>query len=674
MKNALPGRSYPPGAVWNRRGVNFSLYSRNATAVELELYAHAEDGRPQDVIRLEPGQHRTFHYWHAFVPNLEPGQLYGYRVEGPTGRGHRYDPEKLLLDPYGRATAVPASYDRKAASRPGDNAAVAMKSVVVDPFAYDWEDDAPPRREFSQTVIYELHVRGFTRDPSSQVASHRRGTYAGLIERIPYLVDLGVTAVELLPVFLFDAQDAPAGLTNYWGYSPVSFFSPHLAYSSVPKPLAAIDEFRDMVKALHRAGIEVILDVVYNHTAEVDGRGPTLCFRGIENSVYYLLNPQGTYVDVTGCGNTFNANHSVVRALISDSLRYWVEHMHVDGFRFDLASVLSRDEDGRATANPPVLWQIETDPVLAGTKLIAEAWDVGGLYQLGSFVGDRWREWNGRFRDDVRSFLKGDRGSVAHLAARLLASPDVFEHEEREPDQSINFVTCHDGFTLNDLVTYNRKHNELNREGNRDGQEDNRSWNCGLEGPTDDPEMERLRNRQVKNFLTVTLVSMGVPMLLMGDEIRRTQQGNNNAYCQDYELSWMDWRLLERHGDVYRFARELIHYRRLLEPFRSGELSLREVLRRAKVEWSGTLLGRPDWSDDSHSLTVTVKLNRQAFHLILNAYWEPLEFELPEGAWQRILDTFLEPPEDITTRNAPAVPGRAYRAGPRSIVLLAGPV
>ena len=388
-----------------------------------------------------------------------------------------------------------------------------------------------------------------------------RGTYAGLIEKIPYLQQLGVTAVELLPVFQFDAQAVPPGhgRVNYWGYQPVSYFAPHQAYSSRRDPLGAVDEFRDMVKALHRAGIEVILDVVFNHTAEGGADGPTQCFRGLDNRSYYILQRDGfTYADFTGCGNTLNANHPVVRRMIVDSLRYWVDEMHVDGFRFDLASILSRDASGHPMPNPPVLWDIESEPALAGTKLIAEAWDAAGLYQVGSFIGDAWKEWNGHFRDDVRSFFRGEEGTVRRLADRMLGSPDVYGHKGREAEASVNFVTCHDGFSLNDLVSYDRKHNEANGENNRDGADDNRSWNCGVEGPTDDAVIEALRNRQVKNFMTVTLLSLGMPMILMGDEVRRTQGGNNNAYCHDNEANWFDWALVTKHADVHRFVRLLI--------------------------------------------------------------------------------------------------------------------
>jgi isoamylase len=547
--------------------------------------------------------------------------------------------------------------------------------------AYDWEGDVPLRRPSAHTIVYEMHVRGFTRHPSSGVPEKTRGTFAGLIEKVPYLRDLGVTAVELLPVFQFDAQDCPPGLVNYWGYSPVSFFAPHQAYSSRQDPLGPIDEFRDMVKVLHRAGIEVILDVVFNHTAEGDHDGPTLSFRGLDNVTYYILeHDRSRYADYTGTGNTLNANQPIVRRMIVDSLRYWVETMHVDGFRFDLASVLSRDASGDPTPSPPVLWDIESDPVLAGTKLIAEAWDAAGLYQVGTFVGDSWQEWNGRFRDDVRSFFRGEPGTVTRMADRLIGSPEIYAHKEREAEQSVNFVTCHDGFTLNDLVSYDGKHNEANGEDNRDGADDNRSWNCGVEGPTDDPIVETLRNRQVKNFLTVTLLSIGMPMILMGDEVRRTQRGNNNAYCQDNETSWFDWTLVAKHADVHRFL-TLLNGRRLLgamEP-EQPHVSLDQLLREAHRAWHGVKLHQPDWKESSHSLAVTaeVRNTRLLVHVILNAYREPLDFELPSigsearGPWRRWIDTSLDSPNDIVPWPATRpVRDSTYRAQARSVVVL----
>jgi isoamylase len=681
------GSSAPLGATVYPGGVNFSVFSRSATRLELLLFDGDNAAHPERIISLDANRHRTYHYWHVFVPNLKPGQLYGYRAHGPFApeRGFRFDGEKVLLDPYGLAVAGPEGYDRRAASRPGDNAAVAMKSVVADPGGYDWEGDLPLKRPFAETVIYELHVRGFTRHPSSGVAPVKAGSYAGLIEKIPYLKDLGVTAVELLPVFQFDPQDAPQGRVNYWGYQPVSFFAPHHSYSSCHEPLGVLDEFRDMVKALHRAGIEVILDVVFNHTTEGGYDGPTLCYRGLANDCYYILEKdKSRYADYSGCGNTLNANQTIVRRLIQDSLRYWVTQMHVDGFRFDLASILSRDEGGCPLPNPPVLWDIESDPLLAGTKLIAEAWDTAGLYQVGSFVGDTWQEWNGRFRDDVRRFLKGDNGSVSRVATRLLGSPDIYGHEEREAEQSINFVTCHDGFTLNDLVSYNHKHNEANGENNRDGSDDNLSWNCGAEGPTDDAAIEALRNRQVKNFFALEMLAAGTPMLLMGDEVRRTQRGNNNAYCQDGDISWFDWNLLERHADIHRFAKSLNAFRQHRDVVaEEGLLSLNQLLRRAKIEWHGVALNRPDWSESSHSLAFTLRSLRARFllHGMLNAYWQPLTFELPpvpaesQQCWRRCIDTALASPDDFCPwEKAPFVEQAIYVAQPRSVVVLVLPL
>jgi isoamylase len=679
----LNGRSSPPGATPFANGVNFSLFSRHATGVELLLFDRVDDARPARAIRLDPVANRTYHYWHVFMPDVRPGQIYGYRVEGPfdPAKGLRFDHSKVLLDPYGRGVVVPVNYSREAASIEGDNAATAMKSVVIDPSAYDWEGDAPLKRPSARTIIYEMHVRGFTRHPSSEVAENLRGTYAGLIEKIPYLQRLGISAVELLPVFQFDAQACPPGLVNYWGYQPVSFFAPHQAYSSRQDPTGPVDEFRDMVKALHRAGLEVILDVVFNHTAEVNHLGPTLSFRGLDNSTYYILDQDNSrYADYTGCGNTLNANHPIVRRMIVDSLRYWVEVMHVDGFRFDLASILARDSSGKPMPNPPVLWDIESDPALAGTKLIAEAWDAAGLYQVGSFVGDSWKEWNGRFRDDARSFFRGDNNSAARLADRLIGSPEIYSHKEREPEQSVNFVTCHDGFTLNDLVSYNQKHNEANGENNSDGADNNLSWNCGAEGPTDDPAIEKLRNRQMKNFLAATMLSLGVPMILMGDEVGRTQRGNNNYYCHDDETNWFDWTLVSKHADLHRFV-SLLAERRLLRDIEHEHqrLSLTQMIQDANKAWQGVKLDQPDWGEFSHSLALTVELKREKIllHFILNAYWEALEFELPplnEGngyPWRRWIDTTLDSPHDIVQwQAAPSVPGNSYRAGARSMVVL----
>jgi glycogen operon protein len=679
-RGELVGNSFPLGATVRDGGVNFSLYSRSATGVDLLFFDDEDAVAPSRVIHLNPSENRTYHYWHIFIPGLMSDQLYGYRVAGPNDPAHglRFDSSKVLVDPYCRSVVVPNRYDRQAAIGPGDDAAAAMKSVVVDSGEYDWEGDAPLRLPSAQTIIYEMHVRGFTRHPNSGVSEKTRGTYAGIIEKVPYLKELGITAIELLPVFQFDAHDCPPGKINYWGYAPISFFAPHRAYSSRQDPLGPLNEFRDMVKALHRAGIEVILDVVFNHTAEGDERGPTFSFRGIDNPTYYILEDGGgRYANYTGCGNTLNANHPVVRRMIVDCLRYWVNEMHVDGFRFDLASILSRDSSGHPLPNPPVLWDIDSDPALAGTKLIAEAWDAAGLYQVGSFIGDAWKEWNGRFRDDVRDFFRAEPGSLRRMADRLVGSPQIYGHKQREAEQSVNFVTCHDGFTLNDLVSYNHKHNEANGEDNRDGANDNRSWNCGVEGPTCDESVEKLRNRQVKNFLTVNLLSLGMPMLLMGDEFRRTQNGNNNAYCHDNEINWLDWSFLTKHADVHRFVQLLCARRgRRSVEHENERVNLNTMLRNAKKAWHGLKLNEPNWDDVSHNVALCGELREDGliFHLMLNAFWKPLEFQLPpleSGAWKRWIDTSLDSPSDIVPwEHAPSVSGDTYQLADRSVVML----
>ena len=678
------GMPNPLGATVRDGGVQFSVYSKHATVLDLLLFDDVDGATPSDAIRLDPRVNRTGDYWHLFVDGLGPEQLYGFAAHGPWApeRALRFDPTKVLLDPYGRGVAVPRSAQRPTAATASGLAATAgpMKSVVIDPAAYNWEGDRPLGRAFRDTVVYEAHLAGFTKSPSSDVAADLRGTYHAFIDKIPYLVDLGITAVELLPVFQFDPHAAPQGLTNYWGYQPVSFFAPHEGYAIRRTGTGPVDEFRDLVKALHRAGLEVILDVVYNHTAELGVDGPTFCFRGLADDDYYVHVPdRSAYADYSGTGNTLNANGTIVRRLIVDSLRYWVEEMHVDGFRFDLAAVLSRDADGARLANPPTLWDIETDPGLAGTKLIAEAWDAGGLYEVGSFVGDRWVEWNGVFRDDVRAFLKGDPGKAGAVVQRVLGSPDIYGPRQREPEVSLNFVTCHDGFTLNDLVSYNLKHNEANGEGNRDGNDQNLSWNCGLEGPSSDPDIERLRVRQIKNFLTIELLALGAPMLLMGDEIRRSQGGNNNAYCHDDPTAWFDWTGVAEHADILGFTKGLLRLRRRLVAVFAGshEVGLTDLLRDAAIVWSGVRVGLPDTSETSHSIAFTATRDVGALHVVFNAYWEELEFELPAPAegllgWRRLIDTTLAPPDDIGTEFAAAPPcGSSYLVGPRSVVVLA---
>ena len=676
--------SYPLGASVTPGGTNFSIFSASAHGMQIVLFDHPDDPRPAQTINLDPVRDRTSHYWHMFLPGIKRGQLYGYRADGPSDPavGQRFDREKVLLDPYGKSVSIGRNYSRAAACKPGDNAGTSMKSVVADLSLFDWEGDRPIHRLFRDTVIYEMHVGGFTRHPSSGVVDAHRGTYLGVIDKIPYLRDLGVTAVELLPVYQFDATDAPPGLVNYWGYDPISFFAPHLAYGTNKNdPLGCLDEFRAMVKALHRAGIELILDVVYNHTAEDDEHGPTLCFRGLENNFYYILGrDKSTYANFTGTGNTLKANHSVVKRLILDSLRYWVSEMHVDGFRFDLASIFSRSDTGRPVLNAPIIWEIDSDPVLAGTKLIAEAWDSGGLYQVGSFGQDKWKEWNGVYRDDVRSFLRGDADTAWKLHQRIIGSPDIYKTGSRPTGQSINFITCHDGFTLNDLVSYNSKHNANNQDDNQDGTDKNVSWNCGAEGSSNIPDVKRLRVQQIKNFFTLNLLSIGTPMLLMGDEVRRTQQGNNNAYCLDSEVSWLDWNLCQSNAEILRFVKQMIRIRLNFDQATEGNpIALEDYLRNARIKWHGIRLGQPDWGRDSHSVAVALHNHalNQVRYIAVNASSKLLDFELPpmdgekSSGWLRMVDTSLPSPFDVLeVGNGIRVDGNQYLVNPRSIIML----
>ncbi|MCA9705821.1 MAG: glycogen debranching protein GlgX [Myxococcales bacterium] len=688
------GRHHPLGATVGEGGVNFSLYSRTATAVELLIFDRFGDPEPRQTIYLDSRHHRTYGYWHVFVHGVGEGTIYGYRVHGPWAPhlGHRFNANKLLLDPYARGIVYHDVRAHRDACGRQDNVATAMKSLVVDPSTFDWQGVERPRIDPRDRVIYELHVRGFSRHPSSGVECP--GTFSGLIEKIPYLVDLGVTTVELLPVFQFDEYDIDfvdpttgQPLRNFWGYDPIGFFAPHRGYYIEQwERMRYLTGFRDLVRELHRAGLEVVLDVVFNHTAEGGDSGPTLSFRGIENAVYYLSEPgrPDTYANYSGVGNTLNCNHPVTRRLILDCLRYWVEVMRVDGFRFDLASILSRDEHGQPMKSPPLPWEIEADPALQETLLVAEAWDAGGLYQVGDFPGERWSEWNGKFRDDVRRFLRGDEGLTGAMAARMLGSPDLYEAHGREPHQCINFVTCHDGFTLEDLVSYSRKHNEANGEGGRDGSDHEHSANNGVEGPTDDPAVEARRNRLVKSFLAVLLLAQGTPMLLGGDELRRTQRGNNNAYCQDNEVSWVDWGRLERHADVHRFVREMIAFRRAHPGLRRGKYLLGvEAPDRAdppgytRVRWHGIRLDQPDWGVHARVLayTLTRSHDDQALHIIINAFDRALEFEVPRPeaglGWVRAVDTGQPAPYDV------ADPGHEVRVeGPtveveaRAVVVL----
>jgi glycogen operon protein len=681
------GQPAPLGVTVARGGVNFAIFSEHATSVSLALFLPGEDEPLMEFV-FDPRFNRTGNVWHAFLKGLDPGIEYAYRMDrGPDASVpglHRFDSGTLLLDPYARAVV------RSSDSRTDEHGLVrtSRRGTIVDA-RFDWEFDQPLNHPLEDTIIYELHVRGFTQHPNSGV--RYPGTFTGLVEKIPYLRELGVTSVELMPVNEFDENDNPRvdpttgkKLANFWGYHPLSFFALHGPYCSRTAPSDQLREFKEMVKEFHLAGIEVILDVVFNHTGEGDGRGPTVSLRGIDNSVYYMLE-HGKYRNYSGCGNTLNCNHPVVKDLILDSLRYWVMELHVDGFRFDLASILGRGRDGSVLANPPLLERIAADPVLASTKLIAEAWDAAGLYQVGSFPAmDRWAEWNGKFRDDVRRYLRGEPGMVPELAKRLTGSPDLYRDAGRPPCHSINFVTCHDGFTLEDVVSYNEKHNSRNGENNADGAHANYSWNCGAEGVTSNSAVNALRLRQKKNFLTLLYVAQGVPMVLYGDELGRTQHGNNNAYCHDNDLAWMDWSSVDAgadgHDPFFRFARLLIALRRAHPILRSRDFPNEPSASSARAEWHGVRLGEPDWGWESHSLALHLRDNRHPLEsdhvfVISNAFWESLPFELPQIPglrWYRSVDTSLASPEDICEPGSevPLQNRHWYEAAPRSTAVL----
>ena len=678
------GSAHPLGITTYPDGVNFSLFSQSATEVGLLLFDSATAVEPMQIIRLDPFRNKTFHFWHVFVRGCGPGTFYAHRIDGPAdpAAGQRFNPNKVLIGPYARGISRNL-WKRGDAIGPQDNVATSMRCAIVDVSRYDWEGDQPLKRPIHESIIYEVHVGGFTRSPSAGVT--HSGTFAGVIEKIPYLQALGVTAVELLPVFEFDDSNVsvdPAGVVirNYWGYSTIGFFSPHSGYCIDPIGVSDVNEFRDLVKALHKAGIEIILDVVFNHTDEGNEHGPTHSFRGIDNQTFYLLDPNNpaTYLNYSGSGNTFNANHPLPQKFIVDCLQYWVEEMHVDGFRFDEGSVLARGEDGAPLVHPPVIWQIELDDVLADTKTIAEAWDAAGLYQVGHFPGDRWAEWNGRYRDEVRRFVKSDPGLTGQVASRLGGSADIYEARGQTPENSINFITVHDGFTLNDLVSYDAKHNEANGEGNRDGLNENLSWNCGVEGPSDDPAIQALRTRQMKNFFTILLLSRGVPMLLGGDEIRRTQGGNNNAYNQDNPTSWFDWTTTAARQEMLRYVQRMIAFRKahpaLWQPsFYTGETNERGL---PDIAWHGTRLNSPGLDDPlARALACTIAGfgGTADLHVMMNMFWEPLAFEVPSyGAWRVAIDTYAPTPHDIAEPGGEArFTGHRCGVQGRSIVVLA---
>lgn len=680
------GRSHPSGATPDKDGVNFSIFSEHATSIELLLFDKYDDREPIQIVQLDPNINKTFHFWHAYVRGLKPGAHYAYRVDGPEdlhGVGHRFNKNKVLIDPFSKGNTN-ALWNRSAAVGPEDNLTTSMRSIVIELSDYDWEGDSPLNRPMSETIIYELHVGGFTKSPSS--GCKHPGTFSAIIEKIPYLQELGITAVELLPVFDFDETEISrevngTQLKNYWGYDPHSFFAPECSYCVAPNEGGHIREFRDMVKALHKAGIEVILDVVFNHTNEGNHQGPTINFKGLDNSIFYHLvsHNKQYYMDYSGCGNTFNCNHPITEKLIVECLEFWVNQMHVDGFRFDEGSILSRGEDGGPMIHPPVLWHIETSETLADTKVIAEAWDAGGLYQIGYFPGYRWAEWNGLYRDDIRGFVKGDPGLIGAVASRIAGSADLYQSSGHLPLNSVNFITCHDGFTLNDLVSYNSKHNEANGEDNRDGINDNLSWNCGVEGETEDAEIDALRRRQIKNFAVILLLSQGIPMIVAGDEVRRNQKGNNNAYCQDNELTWFDWDLVEKNSDMFRFFKLMIAFRKRYASLGSGSFFSGEVNERsqADVSWHGCKLFSPGWQDPSASslaFTMGAFEGEADIHVMLNMYWEDLDFEIPsiEGReWYKVVDTAEPSPMDIVESGQEAmVSGNVCLVKGRSVVVL----
>jgi isoamylase len=687
------GSPLPLGTQERGGGVNFAIFSRDASRVRLELFIRPEDAAPSRVIDLDSARNRTGDVWHVWVEGIGPGQLYAYRVDGPyePSEGHRFNFNRLLLDPFATAISRLPPWDFASArgydpSAPEpdlvawklDNSSSMPKCVFVnEPF--EWDGDQPPRHPWSKTVIYEMHVRGFTIHPKSGV--DHPGTYRGLMEKISYLQTLGVTAVELMPVQEFNESSVTRRnpqtsqpLRNYWGYDPVVFCAPKASYSSSGALGQQKLEFKEMVKAFHGAGIEVILDVVFNHTAEADELGPTLCFRGIDNAIFYTLaDDKRYYKDYTGTGNTINANHPVVRDHILAALRYWTVEMHVDGFRFDLASVLGRDGTGKLLADAPLLERIAEDPILRGVKIVAEAWDAAGAYQVGSFSERRWAEWNGRYRDDVRRFWRGDEGMLGLFASRICGSADIYTKSGKGPEGSINFVSCHDGFTLNDLVSYRDKHNEENGEHNHDGSDANFSENYGAEGETKDAGIQAVRKGQVKNFLLTLLISRGVPMLLGGDEFRRTQGGNNNAYCQDNETSWHDWSRLEQHGEIFRFTCGLIAFRRA-----HPVLSREQFYTDAEIRWLGPHGGLPNWADPKEKkLACLIQEDEQrALCLMFNAGADAADFDLPPaplGArWHLAVDTSREAPQDFFAGGEEPLweDPQTYQLGPRSSAIL----
>jgi glycogen operon protein len=678
------GKSIPMGATLTESGVNFSLFARRATAVTLVLFESPDRGSECTKIKLDKKKNRTGDIWHCHVRGLKAGALYLYRVDGPylPEQGLRFNPYKSLIDPYAKAMTSLAGWDLNACMgyNPGDAAGdlsfsvqddlyTQPKCVVVDDNDFDWQGDTPLNYPLRFSVLYETHVRGLTVNPNSGAA--HPGTYRGVIEKIPFFKELGITSLEFLPIQEFNEREHSGvnprtgkPLVNYWGYSTVAFFAPKGSYAADTSSGGQVREFKEMVRELHKAGIEVILDIVFNHTAEGNERGPTFSFRGLDNTIYYMLDENKRYYkNFSGCGNSVNCNHPVVRTFIIDCLRYWVVEMHVDGFRFDLASILGRDRNGNLMENPPMLERIAEDPILSNTKIIAEAWDAGGAYQVGWFPGGRWAEWNDRFRDEVRRFWRGDPHETRRLATRISGSSDLYLRDGRKPFHSINFITSHDGFTLKDMVSYNRKHNDENGEKNRDGGDNNFSYNYGFEGPSVNPAIEAARERQIKNFFTTLMISLGTPMILGGDEFGRTQKGNNNAYCQDNDISWYDWSLLEKNRSLFRFVREIIafrlrHHGFMRPEFFTGRGGKYNAI--PDITWFNEGGEIPDWDKIGSCLALRIdgtKADVEAdrddndFYIMLNSGVNPVNFTIcdaPKGKfWALAVDTALPSPDDI---------------------------
>jgi glycogen operon protein len=702
------GKPLPLGATITETGVNFSVFSRHATEMILVLLRSAEADSPFEELKLDNKKNRTGDIWHCHIPGLKAGAFYLYRADGPyiPEKGFRFNKNKTLIDPYAKALTDLSRWDLRACmgyniAEPFNDLSFSYKDdiftqprcIVVDD-EFDWQGDMPLNYPLRFSVLYETHVRGLTAHPNSGV--EHKGTFRGVTEKIPFFKDLGITSIELLPIQEFSEREITRinprtgkSLTNYWGYSTMAFFAPKGSYASDKNPGGQVREFKEMVRELHKAGLEVILDIVFNHTAEGNEWGPTFSFRGLDNTIYYMLDENRRYYkNFSGCGNTVNCNHPVVRTFILDCLRYWVVEMHVDGFRFDLGSILGRDQDGRLMENPPVLERIAEDPVLSNTKIIAEAWDAGGAYQVGWFPGGRWAEWNDRYRDDVRKYWRGDPRQTRHLATRLSGSSDLYLRDGRKPFHSINFITSHDGFTLRDLVSYETKHNEENGENNRDGNDTNYSGNYGIEGPTSNPAIEGLREQMMKNFIATMMVSLGTPMILGGDEIGRTQQGNNNAYCQDNETSWYNWSYLKTYQGLYRFIKEMIAFRLRHHGFMRPEFYTgRDGNYNAipDISWFDEEGETPNWETigpcmalrmDGSKADILADRDDNDFFIMFNAGIKPGLFKIcdaPEGKkWVRAVDTSLPSPEDICTpgNEKPLPSPEAYLVKGRSMVIL----